>query len=249
MYILCQYILSTSTNVLTQTHTVARYYSSPMPSTRLSTPLDFFVFLLLYKTMKQIIDISRRYKKILIVFSATLLLLVPILYLSRAWLRTTGVTWYANTFYQPAVTKQFDNNISYANKQLAALSIKVDEPSLSDGCSGLLYQGIRVSLYCSKSASSGKVYDNEQFVKNWQQNAQQLENNLLSKGWVQINNVDQNITQLLDPATYQPEIVYELKKGKVSCSVRIGFNKYNTNNRRVFVDESCYRPIQIFGGY
>lgn len=199
------------------------------------------------RIVQQVIHKTKLHKKSLVVLFIALLTVLGILFLSRAWLRTSGATWYSNTFLMPSVDKQFDTDIGYVNEQLALLGVEVDRPDFSDGCYGAQYEGLGVSLACERSAQSGKVYDDEQFVMNWQQKTWEFENDLLSKGWKQ--NTDQDITKLLDTTLYQPEVAYALDKGKVSCLVRIGFNKYDVENRRVFVDEYCYRPVEIFGGY
>lgn len=195
---------------------------------------------------------TRKFKwpKVLALAGIALLLLLMVGYLARGWLRNNAVQWYTNTFVKPNAQQAHSEEFGAVNDRLAQFGIRNWSDTVSH-CSEPRYDGLGVSTGCYSFMRNGAVDDFDSFKSMWQTEAGLFDAYMKQYGWQKSDISYENIAAMFDthPGISTTNIGYSKKLGKTTCGIRIGYNEFDTAGRKVFVDESCSRSIELFGGY
>lgn len=184
---------------------------------------------------------------------ASLLLLVALI-LGRGWVRGQAIPAYVNAFYESGISRQFDHDFPEVTERLNSLSFSFDSSvNKHDYCNSgenVEYSGIGEEVDCQRRIISDEHVPTSNFIANWRQNSDQLEQYLLTNGWHKEWNAQQPISQIYDNPNNHLSVGVNYTKphGKITCSLSIRYNAKQPDSLKTFATESCSRAVSFFGG-
>lgn len=180
--------------------------------------------------------------------------ILTLLIICRGWIRSSLIPSYVDHFYQPHISKTFEQEFKPVNQQLKVFGFGFTDREGAyhqDGCHEPEFSGFQESVFCVTSQVSDDIAFTDDFQQTWEQKSPDFEKYLLAHGWQKQWNGYQPINEILANPNNDVSVgvVYAKSKGAIRCELSVSYYAQGGQAQKVGVHESCSRTISFLGGY
>jgi len=183
------------------------------------------------------------------------LILFVLLFLSRGWIRMTGLPRTVKAVYGNSAEEVYKDEMSKLQNPLVLLGYPNVE-SYRPGCYTMVANGVKTQVDCQYNVRVYRVLDTSpESQKTLNTNAQKLQALLQENGWEgEYSNEGQPYTSLVklisgvtSDIDYQPDAAYRKRVGDVQCLFDTNTAFSHPEPAAIATQISCHRTFNILG--